>query len=104
MGNAWFKLDEEWYGFGNWDYSRYLNKSFDGSATLNTGDYGHCREDDESAIRTDGTEVLNMLGRLTSLVVSSKYKFANGYVLKENAKLAPYVYIGIRIKNMSEFF
>lgn len=104
LGNAWFKLDEEWYGFAYMGYSRYLNHSFDMSATLTTGDYGHCREDDESAIRPDGTEVLNMLGRLTSLVVSGKYKFANGYLLKEKAKLAPYVYLGLGLNNMTEFF
>jgi len=34
LGNAWFKLDEEWYGFVSIHYNRYFNKSFDFNASL----------------------------------------------------------------------
>ncbi|MBL0051816.1 MAG: hypothetical protein IPP29_10065 [Bacteroidetes bacterium] len=47
------------------------------NTSITIGDYGHCRKDGENKYRDDGTEVLNMLGRLTSFVVASKYKFAN---------------------------
>ncbi len=102
LGSVWFKRGEEWYGFAGINYSHYLNKSFDFTTSLTFGDYGHCREADENQYRDDGTEVLNMLGRLTSLVVSVKYKFANGYLLKENARIAPYIYLGAGANNISE--
>ncbi len=101
LGNSWFHLDEEWYGFVSIHYSHYLNKSFDFSASVTHGDYGKCREHDDEIYREDGTEVLNMLSRLTTGILSVKYKFANGYLLKENAKLAPYIYVGGGINNIS---
>ena len=102
LGSGAFKPKDEWYGFLGFNYSRYLCKSFDVSLAITSGDYGHCRDEDESAVRPDGSAVLNMLGRLTTGVVSLKYKFANGYMLKETAKLAPYIYAGAAINNISE--
>lgn len=104
LGNAWFNPEEEFYGFVSIAYSHYINKSFDATLSVSTGDYGHCREQDEPRVRPDGTPVLNMLSRLTNGVVSAKYKFANGYLLKEDAKLAPYLYAGAGINNISEFW
>jgi hypothetical protein len=101
LGNSWFKPEEEWYGFISAQYGRYLNKSFDISVSMTHGDYGHCREEGESEFRPDGTERLNMLSRLTTGIISVKYKFGNGYLLQENAKLAPYVYVGGGISNLS---
>jgi len=72
------------------------------NTSITFGDYVHCRKDGENKYRDDGTEVLNMLGRLTSFVVAGKYKFANGYIMKENAKLAPYIYLGAGVNNISE--
>jgi len=102
LGSVWFKMDEELYGFAGIYYNRYLNKSFDLSISLTTGDYGHCVEEDDSLYREDGTEVLNMLGRLTCFIISGKYKFTNGYILKENARIAPYIFFGGGVINMSE--
>lgn len=101
LGNAWFNLEEEWYGFVSVNYSAWMNKSFDLSASITHGDYGHCREADEPVYRTDGTEVLNMLSRLTAGVISVKYKFANGYIMNETSRLAPYVYAGAGVNNIS---
>lgn len=88
LGNSWFNLGEEWYGFGNITYSRYLNKSFDAMVNASIGDIGRCRDDDASL------SVLNLYARMTTVVVAAKYKFANGYILKENAKIAPYIFFG----------
>lgn len=104
LGNSWFQPSEEYYGIGSLTYSRYLTKSFDALLFVTHGDYGHCREEDESQFRPDGTEVLNMLSRLTSSSISVKYKFANGYLLKEEAKLAPYIYLGAGVNNISNFW
>lgn len=101
LGNSWFKMDEEWYGFVSLHYNRYLTKSFDFSASFTHGDYGKCRDHEDDIYRPDGTLVLNMLSRLTTGIISMKYKFANGYLLKENAKLSPYIYLGGGINNIS---
>ena len=93
LGTTWLEMEEEWYGFIGLYQSRYLNASFDLNTSITFGDYGHCRIDGENKYRDDGIEVLNMLGRLTSFVVAVKYKFANGYICKENAKLAPDIYL-----------
>jgi hypothetical protein len=42
LGNSWFNLNEEWYGYGHISYNRYLNKSFDLNTNLTWGDYGRC--------------------------------------------------------------
>ena len=89
LGNSWFNLSEEWYGFGNISYSRYLNKSFDAMVNASIGDIGRCRDDDASL------SVLNLYARMTTVVIAGKYKFANGYILKENAKVAPYIFLGV---------
>jgi hypothetical protein len=102
LGSVWFNVEEEWYGFAAIHFNRYLSKSFDFSSSITFGDYGHCRESDESRYRPDGTEVLNMLGRLTSLVAAGKYKFDNGYLLEEKARIAPYIYWGVGVNNISE--
>jgi hypothetical protein len=102
LGNPWFNPKDEWYGIGSLNYSCYINKSFDVSLTVTSGDYGKCRESDDPQFRSDGTEVLNMLSRLTTGVVTMKYKFANGYILKESAKISPYIYLGGGINNISE--
>jgi opacity protein-like surface antigen len=104
LGNSWFNPEEEWYGFVNASYSRYLNKSFDVSISVTSGDFGHCRDSDDPAVRPDGSKVLNMLSRLTTGIVSAKYKFANGYILKEQAKLAPFIYAGIGINNVTDYW
>ena len=104
LGNSWFQPDEEWYGYFALHYNRYINKSFDFGSSLTFGDYGRCREEGDLRYRPDGTEILNMLSRLTSLVVCGKYKFANGYLMKENSKFEPYIYAGAGINNISEYW
>lgn len=104
LGNPWFNPHDEWYGVGSLNYSRYLNKSFDISMTITTGDFGKCREEEDAQFRSDGTEVLNMLSRLTTGIVTVKYKFSNGYILKENSKMSPYIYLGGGINNISEYW
>ena len=96
LGNSWFEPEEEWYGQITIQFRRYLNRSFDASFQMSSGDYGHCREDDEPEFRPDGSLILNMLSRLTTGVFALNYKFANGYILKEDARLG--------IDNISNFF
>lgn len=89
LGNTFYSTDEEWYGVARVSLSRYLNSSFDILASATVGDYGHCNDDE---INNPGA--LNMRSRLNVFSGSLKYKFANGYLLKEDARLAPYIYLG----------
>ncbi len=104
LGNAWFKPHEEVYGLVCFSYGQYLTPSFDVNTGITFGDYGHCKDEDVSKYRADGTEVLNMLCRLTSLSLTAKYKFANGYLLHENARIAPYIYLGAAINNVTDYW
>ncbi len=98
LGNYWFKYKEEWYGFVKLSYSRYLNKSFDGMIFASVGDLGHCRESD------DPVTVLNYYSRMKSAIVALKYKFANGYILKEDSKILPYIFLGGGVNNLTDIW
>ncbi len=76
LGNTWFNIKEEWYGFYSLNYARYLTPSFDINITTTIGDYGKCVDDDEYPYWSDGTPILNMYARLTTGIISIKYKFA----------------------------
>lgn len=85
LGNGFFNFDKALYGFGKLNLGLYLNKSFD----LNLGGtYG------ETGYYTPDTTQLNMLGRMGQGQLALKYKFANGYMLKETSIIQPYLYIG----------
>jgi OmpA-OmpF porin, OOP family len=45
-----------------------------------------------------------MLSRLTTVTATLRYKFANGYILKEDSKIAPYIYLGGGFDNLSNAF
>lgn len=66
--------------------SRYLNPSFDASLNINGGMLAFKQQD-------------GPYGRFTAKAVDfsvmGKYKFNNGYILKENAAIAPYLTAGI---------
>ncbi len=98
LGNSWFSPGEEWYGFVHASYSRYLNPSFDMLAFGTVGDIGRCRADD-SPVNT-----LNLYARMSSGVVCLKYKFANGYLFGEDSKIAPYIFFGAGISNMTDIW
>jgi OOP family OmpA-OmpF porin len=100
LGNSFFDFESEWYGVARISYSRYLNKSFDGQLSLAVGDYGRCTDDEETPPKVQRSQLFNLNTRLNALMISAKYKFANGYLLKENSKLAPYVFAGLGLNNL----
>src|SRR5438105_2322624 len=85
LGSTFFKTHEEVYGFVTLRVGYYLNSSFDVLAYGTKGDFGHCREWGASP------EILNMRSRMTSFNIALKYKFSNGYLLKENARISPFL-------------
>ncbi|HXB11200.1 MAG TPA: hypothetical protein VNZ45_04385 [Bacteroidia bacterium] len=94
LGNSWFNTGEEFYGFWGVSYSRYFNRSFDGTVSFSYGDIGRCAEDGFGAVRADGSPILNMYARMTTIILALKYRFANGYIFKEDSKVSPYIFIG----------
>jgi OOP family OmpA-OmpF porin len=98
LGNSWFDPSEECYGFVSISYARYLNKSLDILASCSTGDIGRCREEGADI------SILNLYARMTTGIIAIKYKFANGYLLKENARLAPFLFMGGGINNLTDIW
>jgi hypothetical protein len=88
LGSSWLVFNEEWYGVLRLSYSRYINPSFDAHIFVTTGDYGHCQDDNPD------TSIIRFRTRLTVIAATLKYKFANGYIFKEDAKFSPFVYAG----------
>ncbi len=93
LENTWFDFEYETYGASMINYSRYINPSFDFMASTTVGNFGHCRDGDE-VYWPDGAVELNMKSMLVTANVTVKYKFANGYIIKEDAKIAPFIYLG----------
>lgn len=93
IGNGFFNFDKATYGFAHLNLGLYLNKSFD----LNLGgSYG------ETGYYTNNSSQLNMLGRMGQGQLALKYKFANGYMLKETCPIRPYIYIGGGAANFAD--
>jgi hypothetical protein len=101
MGNTFFKTGEEVYGFVYLGYHRYLNRSFDLGFRATSGDIGRCLEGEEIA---EYNSTFMMRARMTAGTVLLKYKFANGYVLHEAAKVAPFLNIGFSVNNMRDIW
>lgn len=113
LGNSFFKFNTNTFFCGfSANSGLYLNKSFDLNVGISIGHFGYCQtNEDKTRIvsinqRCPGcTDRLGM-GELRSLMASGnvavKYKFANGIFLKENSKLAPYVYAGLGINHLAD--
>jgi OmpA-OmpF porin, OOP family len=112
LGNSFFQFNTACFGGGAVNIGIYLNKSFDANATFSIGDFGYCQTDaDKTRIvsieyRCPGcTDQLGM-GQLRSRMVAGNvaltYKLANGYLLKETSKIAPYLYGGMGINRLTD--
>lgn len=112
LGSSFFKFNSIAFGGGSLNLGLYLNKSFDVNVGGSIGHFGYCQtEEDKKRLvaleyRCPGcTDRLGM-GELRSMMISEnaaiKYKFANGYLLKEDSKIAPYIYAGVGINYLSD--
>lgn len=81
----------------------YINKSFDATLFGSMGDYGYCPDDAAVAAHiADGAvcpgcppnTIVNLSGRITAGGLAVRYKFANGYLLRETSRAQPYIYAG----------
>lgn len=112
LGNSFFKFKETAFGGFFVNAGLYLNKSFDAVIGGSIGHFGYCQTDEDkkrivaAEFRCPGcTDQLGM-GELRSMMVSGnaalKYKFANGMLLREDSKFAPYVYAGVGVNYLSD--
>ena len=112
LGNSFFRFNTTAFAGVQANFGLYLNKSFDLNIGAGAGHFGYCQTQSDVVrlahleLKCPGcTDQLGM-GELRSLIisgnVSARYKFANGYLLKEDAKFAPYVYAGFGINSLSD--
>jgi len=112
LGNSFFKFNTTAFGGSSLNLGMYLNKSFDLNVGGSIGHFGYCQTDEDKKRvvsieqRCPGCTNQLGMGELRSLMISGnialKYKFANGIFLKENSKLAPYLYAGVGINHLSD--
>lgn len=112
LGSSFFKFNTTAFGGSSLNLGLYLNKSFDLNVGGSIGHFGYCQtaEDKKRIVsieqRCPGCTNQLGMGELRSLMISGniavKYKFANGIFLKEDSKLAPYIYAGAGINRLSD--
>ena len=112
LGNSFFQFNTACFAGATVNVGMYLNKSFDINVGGSIGDFGYCQTDADASrvvalsLRCPGCVDRLGMGELRSRMVSGnvgmKYKFANGFFLKEEAKMAPYVYAGVGINRLTD--
>ncbi len=112
LGNSFFKFNTTCFSGVSTTFGKYLNKSFDINLNVSVGHFGYCQTDEDAKRvvsfeeRCTACNDREGMGELRSLMISGnialKYKLANDYFLKENAKLAPYFYTGMGINHLSD--
>jgi hypothetical protein len=103
LGNGFGARSVCWYGSVGGGITYSLNRSFDAGLTVTVGDYGYHQRKTDAAVpevkdRCPGCigrlELDNLSSRMTAIGLQARYKFNNGYLLKEDAFLKPYVFAG----------
>ncbi len=100
LGNSFFDFEEEWYGVARLDYSRYLTPALDAQVFATMGDIGRCFD----GLVLPGEHITMLRSRFTTLGIGLKYKLANGRILREDARLAPYIYAGAALSNQRDLW
>ncbi len=110
-GNALTHDDLIFRGVAVLQAGYYINKSFDATLFGSVGDYGYCPDDEAIAAHIDDDEqcpgcppgtIVNLSGRITAAGLGLRYKFANGYILKQSSRVQPYIYAGAAYDRVSD--
>ncbi len=90
----------------------YINRSFDAGMFGSIGDFGFCQPDDVTIEPVDDDDrcpgcvgrvgLGNLSGRITAAGFMLKYKFANGYLLKEKSRIQPYIFAGTAYNKITD--
>ena len=111
-GNGFTESDDIWRGAVVANAAYYINKSFDVSMFGTFGDLGYCPDASAASTPIDEDDrcpgcvgrlgLGNLSGRVIAGGLSLKYKFANGYMLKEKSAIRPYIYAGAAFNNITD--
>ncbi len=88
FGNGFLSFENEIYGFAGASLHHYISKSFDLKLQGTYGTYGYYKD-----------AIKNFKGKKLDGNLLLDYKLANGYIFKENAKLAPFITAGFGLAN-----
>jgi hypothetical protein len=112
LGSNFYSFDRCMYGVGTVAFDYYLNKSLDIGFFGTLGDYSYCQPrhlSDEFVpveLRCPGCVGRIGMGDFKSRMASGgmmiKYKLSNGYILREESMLRPYVYAGMAINHITD--
>lgn len=112
LGNGFGTNNVCWYGDVGGGITYNLNRSFQAGLTVTVGDYGyHQRESDvdpnlDVKDRCQGClgrlELDNLSSRMTAIGLQARYRFNNGYLLKEDAFLKPYILTGASFNHLTD--
>jgi len=109
--NKQFLMVERWKGAANFNIARYLGKSFDGRLNVTTGNAYYPYATNQTA--ANQTVPTNFdLAQKGKMVYENSYlwdgglnlvyKLANGYILKENSFVSPYLFSGVGINSINK--
>lgn len=87
LGNAMFNFKKPMYVFGGISVAGYLNPSFDLGIQGTYGEYGYNNGEPVATNR-------NFWGKKYQGTLFLHYKFNNGYLLKEESMLSPFIEVG----------
>ncbi|HEY1045846.1 MAG TPA: hypothetical protein VGF79_05365 [Bacteroidia bacterium] len=112
LGSSFYDFNATCFAGVNATFGNYINRSFDFNLNATVGHFGYCqRQRDRIRFEemelgcpgcTDGLGMAELRSLMVGANVSIKYKFANGYILKENSKLAPFVSAGLGLAHLSD--
>ncbi len=104
LGNGFFTqpFAKAAYGHGALNLGVYLNKSLDLLVGGTYGEFGYYTPED--GLSTPGGKNQDFKSRLGTGILNLKYKFDNGYILKENSRVSPYIHGGVGFVNVSDYF
>lgn len=112
LGNGFTLKNEVWRGGVALNINVYLNPSLDISGYGSIGDFGYCQPHDKKDMivpeedRCDACLGRLGLGNLSSRMyvtgVQLRYKFNNGYLLREELRIKPYVYMGVAVNKLTD--
>jgi opacity protein-like surface antigen len=110
LGNSFFQFNTTCFAGNVTTFGVYLNRSLDLNVIGSIGDFGYCQTDaDKNRVVslsqrcpgcTDRLGMGELRSRMYAGSVALKYKFSNGYLLKEDSRFSPYIYAGMGLNRL----
>lgn len=98
LGNGFFNLNKNGGATGGVGLFKYLNPSFDAAFNFNVGSISYTSTSNDSLkVGSSNLSLKDRIfkGYMVDYNLGLKYKFNNGYILKEEAFVGPFIGVGI---------